>query len=122
MANDYVIDPALGDDSNPNGYAADPWRTYVNFLTETISAGDTIKQMAGSMVRGTLKLKAADASGGSGTEIVIGKYGAGANPIANGADLCARGVPSNEFTNGDLENWSAGVPSGWTKYVAGGRI
>jgi hypothetical protein len=120
---DYVIDPILGDDAHANGEAADPWRTYVNFLTESISAGDTIKQKAGTQVRGTLKLKSADATGSSGNEVVIGKYGTGANPIANGADLCALGDKNNLFTNGSFEGtWTGSplAPPNWTITAGGG--
>lgn len=87
----YYVDATLGSDSNDGSVGA-PWKTAAKVNASTFSPGDTVRFKAGEVWRETLLFPS---SGSPGRPITIGKYGTGANPVFNGADV----LVNANFTN-----------------------
>jgi uncharacterized repeat protein (TIGR02059 family) len=81
-ATDYYVSSA-GDDSANGLSSSTPWKTIskVNSVFPTLKPGDRILFRRGDSFYGSLKIAR---SGVSGSPIVIGAYGTGANPVISG--------------------------------------
>ena len=81
-ATDYYVSSA-GDDSANGLSSSTPWKTIskVNSVFSTLKPGDRVLFRRGDSFYGSLKIAK---SGVSGSPIVIGAYGTGANPIISG--------------------------------------
>jgi len=81
-ATDYFVSSA-GNDSANGLSTSSPWKTIskVNSVFSTLKPGDRILFRRGDSFYGSLKIAK---SGTSGSPIVIGAYGSGANPIISG--------------------------------------
>ncbi len=82
FATDYYVSSA-GNDSANGLSSSTPWKTIskVNSAFSTLNPGDRILFRKGDTFYGSLKVAK---SGTSGSPIVIGAYGSGANPIISG--------------------------------------
>lgn len=82
MANYFVS--TSGNDSNAGTSPNAPWQTFAKVLSESFNPGDSILLGSDNLWRERLVIPS---SGVSSYPIRFGKYGSGADPVINGADI-----------------------------------
>ena len=79
----YYVDSANGSDANPGNQAA-PWKTIAKVNATMLTPGQSVGFRAGGTWREQLT---PGQSGNAGNPITFASYGAGAQPIINGANM-----------------------------------
>lgn len=79
----YYIDAANGNDANTGTSEGAAWKTFANVDDLTLTAGDQVLLKAGCTWNGE-KLLIKNAAGEEENPVILGKYGAGADPVING--------------------------------------
>src|SRR3989344_7825301 len=119
----YYIDATTGNDSNDGLSQSTPWKTVLKVNNSTFQPGDYILFKRGEIWREKLLVSS---SGSSGSPITFGAYGSGNLPkitntkIMNSSSPYGYDVYSEYINqNADFENWTSGIPTGWTHDVVG---
>jgi len=94
----YYVNATDGDDEKDGQSEANAWKTISKVNSSSFNAGDSILFKRGEVWREQLTVPS---SGSSGSPIIFGAYGSGADPIINGADVF---TGWEEYGSGKEEN------------------